>query len=793
MTAATAATCAFSMVCPAQCRAPGGACDTVCGPGEFAGGACSCDAAAGCGARDCEDCPECASCCCVATCAFSAVCPAHCRAPGGACDTVCGPGEFAGGACSCDAAAGCGARDCEDCPECANCCCAPLGPGPAPAPAGSNVWVSATGADGPNCGAAPASPCATLQAAARPGAIVHVLYSAAPLACPPLGTFIDFALSIIGTPSAITGQVPVIDCGGHGRALNFSVPATASRRPPRWQIESLVIRGGRAPLGGGILVVNSFALNCELALVNVDITDCVATGVNLPPQLGRLKISLAGASVGGGALLAIGAVSLAATGCTFEFNRAEQTDGSGGAIGMANPDPYVGNQLVLTDCSFRNNTSEGAGGAWFIAADGGMLDTAWLFTRVLATGNAAGSQTAQSFAQGGVALFYPGYNVTNFILGFEDCVFSHNIVHFPKGAVKVDKCGGGAFCWDSAKPTVNTTIHVNNSVLVGNSAPECDGGAVLVAFNAPSANTSVLIENTVVENNLSGGDGGGLYLGLFQEPATNLRFVNCSGGSDSALGLTCPQAVPLTSLPGYGYRSWGTPLTRINATLNNVSVTGNRAHKRSAAGGGLRVGRGGTLLMRDCTVESNYCGRFGGGIHVSTGGTALTLDSTVVTQNTASSGIGMQMDHASGGALLLTGSTRLDLDSSVDGDTGLEGDFTGMFRVAKTSSITCPPGCSLKNHSCVPCPSGTYSFAGARTKGFDVLEVDCKPCVYAAMCNGSNLVTIKQDFWPFFTTPFGNARSISLIWVTALRIVFQLVVCLFGASLQVFYRPFKLR
>ena len=235
----TTTPCAFSKPCAASCSAPGGACATVCGP-PYAGGACSCGAAKGCGDH-CQTCPECSSCCCTPAsvsvavntsatfqvvrgfgaaltdsaayvletatpavreqlvqqlfgrgaggaggegnngvsdsstksgigeadrgssdwgpqlglsvlrvsigvsdfsvnytigtqtfddgipgsnpCAFSKPCAASCSASGGACATVCGP-PYAGGACSCGAAKGCGDH-CQTCPECSDCCCAP--------------------------------------------------------------------------------------------------------------------------------------------------------------------------------------------------------------------------------------------------------------------------------------------------------------------------------------------------------------------------------------------------------------------------------------------------------------------------------------------------------------------------------------------------------------------------------------------------------------------------------------------------------------------------------------------
>jgi glucosylceramidase len=56
-----------------------------------------------------------------AGCVFKKLCAASCSQPGGACSSVC-TGTYAGGACSCDKAKGCGGS-CQTCPECGNCCC----------------------------------------------------------------------------------------------------------------------------------------------------------------------------------------------------------------------------------------------------------------------------------------------------------------------------------------------------------------------------------------------------------------------------------------------------------------------------------------------------------------------------------------------------------------------------------------------------------------------------------------------------------------------------------------------
>jgi glucosylceramidase len=56
-----------------------------------------------------------------AGCVFKKLCAASCSLPGGACSSIC-TGTYAGGACSCGTAKGCGGN-CQTCPECGNCCC----------------------------------------------------------------------------------------------------------------------------------------------------------------------------------------------------------------------------------------------------------------------------------------------------------------------------------------------------------------------------------------------------------------------------------------------------------------------------------------------------------------------------------------------------------------------------------------------------------------------------------------------------------------------------------------------
>jgi parallel beta-helix repeat protein len=73
-----------------------------------------------------------------------------------------------------------------------------------------------------------------------------------------------------------------------------------------------------------------------------------------------------------------------------------------------------------------------------------------------------------------------------------------------------------------------------------------------------------------------------------------------------------------------------------NLTLSGMVVTGNHAFE---PGGGLAVGRGGTLTMENCTVRDNRSEGNGGGVGVDSG--TLVVRNTTISGNTAQRGGGI--------------------------------------------------------------------------------------------------------------------------------------------------------
>jgi hypothetical protein len=134
------------------------------------------------------------------------------------------------------------------------------------------------------------------------------------------------------------------------------------------------------------------------------------------------------------------------------------------------------------------------------------------------------------------------------------------------------------------------TVNVNNSHVVGNTAPS--GGGIFL----PSGGVLTMVGSTVAGNTASG-----------------------TGGSTGG---------------GIASDDEGQTITLINSTVSG-NVSRDTGSTNSAQGGGIYAGSGNILTLSNVTVAGNEAVT-GGGVHITSGATA-TLTNTIIAENTGGS------------------------------------------------------------------------------------------------------------------------------------------------------------
>jgi uncharacterized repeat protein (TIGR01451 family)/CSLREA domain-containing protein len=287
--------------------------------------------------------------------------------------------------------------------------------------------------------------------------------------------------------------------------------------------------------------------------------------------------------------------------------------GDGGAIFDDNENLTL-DQVVIT-----GNTAFGSGG--------GIYVNAYYSPAIRITNSTISGNTAMSGDGGGLDVYYALYGSTPSVYLKND-TFTGNSAAYTGGAINVELgTDTGSFTMLNTVVTNNTAgtaqdnagagggvrvqgsgeggalpITISQSVISGNVADPMDNAAVLGAGNTT--------------NDL--GYGGGLYLG--------------------GVGGTVSQ----TTISGNTAYNGGGIYTGdySNATLENVTITGNQAKNISLAGSGAgvrvaqTVGGNGTILNIDeTTITNNTAQAGGGGMEIEAQGTSVTLYDSIVANN----------------------------------------------------------------------------------------------------------------------------------------------------------------
>ena len=397
-------------------------------------------------------------------------------------------------------------------------------------------------------------------------------------------------ITLIGAGPAATFIDPARGPGGRpgGRCM------TLIDLPPSARIERLACRGGRAGVGGGVLVRGG----------GPTFADCVFSD------------NVATAGAGGGLRVEQGSVSL--TGCFFRGNAAAGSTSSALGGGVYATDD---SRVTATDCTFEANRASRGGG---MAVDRNSSATV---TGCVFTVNQGGLLVSDSSADVTHGAFHRntltgGMDVLSSTATVTDSEFDDN-THLVRGGGLIARLsdvevlrstfsgnraprGGGAAITEGNAQVTDCAFHDNRatkdggallfvigdlslsgSSFQGNEAGE-DGGAVAILSDSSAA-----LDRCELERNRAGGDGGGLHFSTpFAASVTQCAFRRNVAGGDGGGALVSAEQGALLSSCVFARNSAGgdggaLAVPRERASVVHGTLRGNTA---GDAGGGIRVG-----------------------------------------------------------------------------------------------------------------------------------------------------------------------------------------------------------
>ncbi|MCP4709755.1 MAG: right-handed parallel beta-helix repeat-containing protein, partial [Planctomycetes bacterium] len=274
------------------------------------------------------------------------------------------------------------------------------------------------------------------------------------------------------------------------------------------------------------------------------------------------------------------------TDCTFRNNK---TDGDGG--GIANYDESDPNVI---DCTFFGNTAKGDGGGMYNTSSSPTV------TNCAFTGNSGGL---------GGGMDNSGYSYP-IVTG---CNFTEN---------PASSSGGGMNNLDSS-PTVS------NCTFTGNSADEWDGGGMM------NYNSSPKVSNCIFTGNSAQFYGGGMHNNFNSSPiVTGCNFTDNSANYGEGGGMNNLDSSPTVSNCTFtgnsadNNRGGGMSNQLSDPNLTNCLFAGNNA---AYVGGGMNINNSNPILI-NCTFADNIADGNGGGIQT-VNSSLLTLTNSIVWSN----------------------------------------------------------------------------------------------------------------------------------------------------------------
>ena len=448
-------------------------------------------------------------------------------------------------------------------------------------------------------------------------------------------------------------------------------------------VRGLTVRGGRRNGGGGLVLDDSTHVTLRdvhlrnnvsvdapggglLALrggrgtlVNVEIADNVATGVNglgggIAVQAGSL-VSMSGGrlignessvSNGGGARVFNGALSLDSVTVTGNRAPAANAGGLGGAVFSDGAQAVV--QLV--NSTVAENTAGVAGGG--LSLRGGTTAT---ITGTTVRANQAPLGGGFEIGNSPVSLVN-SHVVANTVTSRGGGVFVFGTTRYTQNGGSISQNvadnsgGGGLYAQENAELILTDVAITENRV-----------GATGAGGLWSSGNVQLTMTGGRISRNESGSSAGGMLFGGGR-PSTLTRVAIDSnravlGGAgafvnNNAVLVITDGHIRGNVLTGGG----GGGILTQNATLTMIGTTiaGNRA---IASGGGVLAFTGGTYLFRNLVVEDNNATN-GGGLGF-TGTLTVTVEGGTVRRNSASA-VGGGVWKAEQSTLTMTGTAVVD-------------------------------------------------------------------------------------------------------------------------------------
>ncbi len=394
-----------------------------------------------------------------------------------------------------------------------------------------------------------------------------------------------------------------------------------------FSLRGLTLSGGRADLGGGLLVGSA----AHVTLFDVNVTGNVATGT--------------GAAAGGGGIYNRGG-ELSILGGSIRNNIASGAGGSGGGL------LSTSGNVVISETLIQSNIANRAGGGIEIIIGSVTLDDVVLGGRSAGQGNTAGPAGSAAPGNGG------GLHVSG------DAGATQTLITISGGEVLGNFAaseGGGLWNASGAAMTITGKTQILGNRAAGVSNTEGGGGifnngGLLIVTDAAirnnaatgaagggggiaSDNGTVRIDNTFIEANFAAGamgSGGGLlgigtsrFTVVDSEIAGNVAS-RAGGGIEINTSASASQALTLL----------GVALTDNNAGVTDEDATASAPGN----GGGLHVTGSANVLIIDSSVTENIAALEGGGLWNGAG--TLRLENTLVSRNSAS---GNSADDGGGG------------------------------------------------------------------------------------------------------------------------------------------------
>ena len=219
------------------------------------------------------------------------------------------------------------------------------------------------------------------------------------------------------------------------------------------------------------------------------------------------------------------------------------------------------------------------------------------------------------------------------------------------------------------------TVTITNCTLAGNTAQK-NGGAIYVKKTDDGIASSVTISGGTIGGTDADGNkvtdmygfGGGIYVN--DGCILTLNEYTDGGGAKHGVRIIGNEAG----------RAGGVRANNSTVTMENCTISGNKATGSSDSGGGGVYTHGGTLTMTSCTLTGNTADTNGGGLNIEKGSAVIT--NCTVTGNTAKeNGGGVYVD----GTMTMSGSATV--TPSVGSDIDKPGKNDVYLKSGKTITV----------------------------------------------------------------------------------------------------------